>query len=173
MVNQAEAAGVPWWAVLCEGIALIALGLLLLAAPGMTTLIVVQFIGIYWLIAGIFKIVTIFLDRSGWGWKLGGGIFGILAGIIVLQHPLWSPLLLGSALIVVLGIQGMIVGVVGLVQAFRGAGWGSAILGVVSILFGLVFLANVLAFTVSLPWVIGILALIGGVLAIVAAFRMK
>ena len=72
MVNQVEAAGLPWWAVLCEGIALIALGLLLLAAPGMTTLIVVQFVGIYWLVAGIFKIVTIFLDRSGWGWKLGG-----------------------------------------------------------------------------------------------------
>ena len=107
------------------------------------------------------------------GLEAGGGIFGILAGIIVLQHPLWSPLLLGSALIVVLGIQGMIVGVVGLVQAFKGAGWGSAILGLVSILFGLIFLANVLAFTISLPWVIGILALIGGGLAIVAAFRMK
>ena len=173
MVNQAETAGVPWWLVLIEGIALIVMGLLLLASPGMTTLILVQFIGIYWLVAGIFKIVSIFLDSSGWGWKLAGGILGILAGLIVLQHPLWSPLVIGNVLVIILGIQGIIVGVVGLIQAFKGAGWGSGILGVISILFGLLFLFNVWAFTFSLPWAIGLLALVGGVLAIVAAFRLK
>ncbi len=172
-VNQAETAGVPWWLVLIEGIALIIMGFLLISSPGMTTLILVQFIGIYWLIAGIFKIISIFMDSSGWGWKLVGGILGILAGLIVLQHPLWSPFMVGSVLIILLGIQGIIVGVVGLIQAFKGAGWGSGILGVVSILFGLLFLFNIWAFTVSLPWTIGILALIGGVLAIVAAFRLK
>ena len=173
MVNQAETAGVPWWLVLIEGIALIVMGLLLLASPGMTTLILVQFIGIYWLVAGIFKIVSIFLDSSGWGWKLAGGILGILAGLIVLQHPLWSPLVIGNVLVIILGIQGIIVGVVGLIRAFKGAGWGSGILGVISILFGLLFLFNVWAFTFSLPWAIGLLALVGGVLAIVAAFRLK
>jgi uncharacterized membrane protein HdeD (DUF308 family) len=173
MVNQADTAGVPWWLVLIEGIALIVMGLLLLASPGMTTLILVQFIGIYWLVAGIFKIVSIFLDSSGWGWKLAGGMLGILAGLIVLQHPLWSPLVIGNVLVIILGIQGIIVGVVGLIQAFKGAGWGSGILGVISILFGLLFLFNVWTFTFSLPWAIGLLALVGGVLAIVAAFRLK
>ena len=173
MVNQAETAGVPWWLVLIEGIALIVMGLLLLVSPGMTTLILVQFIGIYWLVAGIFKIISIFMDSSGWGWKLVGGILGILAGLIVLQHPLWSPLVIGNVLVIILGIQGIIVGVVGLIQAFKGAGWGSGILGVISILFGLLFLFNVWAFTFSLPWAIGLLALMGGVLAIVAAFRLK
>jgi uncharacterized membrane protein HdeD (DUF308 family) len=173
MVNQAETAGVPWWLVLIEGIALIVMGLLLLASPGMTTLILVQFIGIYWLVAGIFKIVSIFMDSSGWGWKLAGGILGILAGLIVLQHPLWSPFVIGNVLVIILGIQGIIVGVIGLIQAFKGAGWGSGILGAVSILIGLLFLFNVWAFTLSLPWAIGLLALVGGVLAIVAAFRLK
>jgi uncharacterized membrane protein HdeD (DUF308 family) len=172
-VNQADTAGVPWWLVLIEGIALIVMGLLLLASPGMTTLILVQFIGIYWLVAGIFKIVSIFMDSAGWGWKLAGGILGILAGLIVLQHPLWSPFVIGNVLVIILGIQGIIVGVVGLIQAFKGAGWGSGILGVISILFGLLFLFNVWAFTFSLPWAIGLLALVGGVLAIVAAFRLK
>ena len=173
MANRAEDVGVPWWLVLIEGIALLILGLMLLASPGMTTLILVQFIGLYWLIAGIFKIVSIFMDSTDWGWKLVGGIVGILAGIIVLQHPLWSPLVVGSVLVIILGIQGLIIGGVGVYQAFKGAGWGAGILGAVSILFGLMFLFNVWAFTFSLPWAIGLLALIGGVVAIVGAFKLK
>jgi len=35
---------VPWWLVLLEGIALVILGILLFASPGMTTLILVQFL---------------------------------------------------------------------------------------------------------------------------------
>ena len=172
MVSEAEVAGVPWWMVLIEGIALIILGLLMLASPGMTTVILIQFVGIYWLVAGIFKIVSIFLDSSGWGWKLVGGILGILAGLIVIRHPIWSPFVVGSVLIIILGIEGLVIGIVGVIQGFKGAGWGAGILGAVSILFGLLFLFNVGGFTLALPWTIGILALIGGVLSIVAAFRL-
>ena len=113
------------------------------------------------------------MDSTDWGWKLVGGIVGVLAGIIVLQHPLWSPLVVGSVLVIILGIQGLIIGGVGVYQAFKGAGWGAGILGAVSILFGLMFLFNVWAFAFSLPWAIGILALIGGVVAIVGAFKLK
>lgn len=173
MVSDAEAAGVPWWMVLIEGIALIILGLLMLSSPGMTTVILIQFVGIYWLVAGIFKIVSIFMDSSGWGWKLAGGILGILAGLIVIQHPIWSPFVIGGTLIIILGIQGLVIGIVGVIQGFKGAGWGAGILGAVSILFGLLFLFNVGGFTLALPWTIGILALIGGVLSIIAAFRLK
>lgn len=165
--------GVPWWLVLIEGISLIILGLLMLASPGMSTLILIQFVGIYWLVAGIFKIVSIFMDSADWGWKLVGGILGILAGLIVLQHPLWSPLVIGATLIIILGVQGLIVGVIGLVQAFRGAGWGAGIIGAVSILIGLLLLFNVGGFTLALPWTIGLLALVGGVLSTIAAFRLR
>lgn len=173
MVPEAKLAGVPWWLVLIQGIALVILGLLLLVSPGMTTLILIQFVGIYWLISGIFQIVSIFLDKSDWGWKLVGGILGIIAGIIVMQHPLWSPLVIGATLIIILGVEGLIMGGIGIYQGFKGAGWGATILGIISLLFGLLFLFNVGGFTLALPWTIGILALIGGVLAIVAAFRLK
>ncbi len=173
MMSRTEDSGVPWWLVLIEGISLLILGLLLLASPGMTTLILIQFVGIYWLIAGIFKIISIFLDSSGWGWKLVGGIIGILAGIVILQHPIWSPFVVGATLIIILGVQGLIIGVIGLIQGFKGAGWGTAIMGGVSLVFGLMFLTNVWMFTFSLPWAVGILALIGGVLAIIGAFKIK
>jgi uncharacterized membrane protein HdeD (DUF308 family) len=164
VISRSEDAGVPWWLVLIEGIALVILGILLLINTGITTVILVQILGIYWLIAGIFKIVSIFQDNSMWGWKLFAGILGIIAGIIVIRHPLWSPVVVSSALIIVLGIEGIIIGIVSIVQAFRGAGWGAGILGAISILIGALLLANLYLFAFSLPWVIGVLAIIGGIL---------
>lgn len=172
-VSRSEGEMVPWWLILIEGIALILLGILLLLRPGMTSLIFIQFLGIYWLVGGIFKIVSIFLDRSLWGWKLFAGALGIIAGIIVIQHPIWSPVIVGSTLVILLGIQGIIYGGVGVFQAFKGAGWGAGILGAISILFGIYLLANIGAATLVLPWVVGVLALVGGVAAMVMAFRVK
>jgi uncharacterized membrane protein HdeD (DUF308 family) len=173
MVASAEERDLPWWLVLIEGIALIILGLLLLSKPGMTSVIVVQVLGIYWLIVGIFRIIGIFIDRTAWGWKLFAGILGIIAGIIVIQHPLWSTAIVGGTLIILLGIFGIIIGAVSVYQAFKGAGWSTGILGAVSIILGIVLLANRWLFTFSLPWTLGILSIIGGIAAIVAAFRLK
>jgi len=164
---------IPWWLVLLEGIALVILGGLWLASPGMTSVVVVTMLGLYWLIAGIFGIVSIFLDKTMWGWKLFSGILGIVAGLIVLQHPLWSPFVIGATLIIILGIQGLIIGGIRIFAAFKGAGWGVGILGALSILFGLVLLYNVWFAAIALPWVLGILAIVFGIAAIVMAFRMK
>jgi uncharacterized membrane protein HdeD (DUF308 family) len=172
-VARDDSQGVPWWLVLLEGISLIILGVLLLLRPGMTAIVFIQFLGIYWLVAGLFKIISIFLDRSMWGWKLVAGILGIIAGLIVLRHPVWSPFVVGATLIIIMGIQGIIYGAIGVFQAFKGAGWGVGILGAISILFGIYLLANMQAATLVLPWVVGILAIVGGIAAIVMAFRIK
>lgn len=163
----------PWWLVLIEGVALLILGFLFITSPAKTSLIATQALGIYWLIAGIFKIIAIFMDSSMWGLKLFAGVLGIIAGLIVLDHTFLAPLVVGNVLVIVLGIQGIILGAVGLFQAFKGAGWGAGILGVISILFGIFLLANLWAFTFSLPWAIGLLAIVGGIAAIVMAFKLK
>ena len=172
-VTSSESRGLPWWLVLLEGIALIILGVLLLLNPAKTSVILIQFLGIYWLVAGIFRIISIFLDSSAWGWKLFAGILGIVAGIIVLNHPVWSPFIIGATLVIILGIQGLIFGGIGVYQAFKGAGWGTGILGAISVLFGIYLLANIGAATFVLPWVVGVLALVGGLAAVVMAFRLK
>jgi uncharacterized membrane protein HdeD (DUF308 family) len=130
-------------------------------------------LGIYWLIAGIFKIISIFLDHTMWGWKLLAGILAIIAGIIVLQHPVWSPIILGATLVIILGIQGVIYGGISIWQAFKGGGWGVGILGAISVFFGIYLLANFQAATLVLPWVLGIFAIAGGAIAIVMAFRQR
>ena len=164
---------VPWWLVLVQGIAAIIIGVLLLIEPRMTTAILVQVMGIYFLVAGIVNLVSLFVDRTAWGWKLVLGILGIVAGMTIIQHPLWSSVLVPATLALILGIDGLIFGIVGLVQAFQGAGWGAGILGVLSIIFGILLITNPLIAGFALPFVLGIFAVMGGILALVAAFQMR
>jgi len=163
----------PWWAVLVQGIFAIIIGILLLTYPGATTLVIVQFIGIYWLVSGIFSLVGIFMDRSMWGWKLFAGVIGILAGLAIMRHPLWSTFMLPTVLVIFLGINGLIMGVIGLIAAFTGSGWGAGILGVLSILFGLLLLFSPFVAALALPWVYGVLGIAGGISAIFVAFRQR
>src|ERR687898_576368 len=170
---RTEETGFPWWLVLLEGIAAAIVGLFLLTAPGATLFVLIQVLGIFWLVSGSFRIVSSFIDSSMWGWKLIGGVFGILAGIVVLQHPLWSSVLVPAIYLIILGIQGLISGGVSLVLAFSGGGWGVGILGALSIIFGLVLLFNVWIGVAVLPYVLGALGIVGGGAAIAMAFVVR
>lgn len=163
----------PWWLILIQGIALVIIGLLLITNPKATSVFLVQVIALYWLISGIFELVSLFVDRTAWGWKLFAGIIGIWAGLYLLQHPLGGTLAFGLALIIIVGIQGIILGIVSLIQAFQGAGWGAAILGIISIILGIILLSNTVIGVALLPWVLGIFSIIGGIVAIFAAFRFR
>jgi len=171
--QRTDETGFPWWLVLLEGIAAAIIGLFLLTAPGATLFVLIQVLGIFWLVGGIFRIISIFIDSSSWGWKLIGGILGILAGILVLQHPLWSTVLVPAVYVVILGIQGIVVGGVSLVMAFQGEGWGVGILGVLSIIFSLILLFNVWIGVAVLPYMLGAFGIVGGIFAIVLAFRIR
>lgn len=163
----------PWWLTLIQGIALVVLGFLLLANPAKTSVVVVQALGLYWLITGIMSLVGIFIDHSAWGWKLIAGILGVIAGLVVLNHPLWSPLVIGATISIILGFQGIIIGIMNIILGVQGGGLGVLLLGVVSIIIGVILLANVWVTTLSLPWVLGVFALVGGIGAIFAAFKQR
>lgn len=177
VATRAGEAGWPWWLVLLNGIAGVIIGILLLTSTAATVVIIVQFIGIYWLISGIFQIVSIFMDSTAWGWRLASGLLGVIAGIIIIQNPLWTAVIVPATLVLILGIQGIIMGILGIIQAFSGAGWGAGILGLLSLFLGFVLVGNAidntLVTTASLAIIAGIFAIIGGIAAIVMAFRMR
>ena len=163
----------PWWIPLIEGIDLLIVGILLLTSPIETTLRLTRILGLFWFVGGIFEIVSIFIDRSAWGWKLIGGIIGILAGYYILTTPALGAIILGFTLVIVLGIQAIVLGVVNIIQALRGAGWGIGILGVINIIFGVILLGNSLIATATLPWVLGAVAVVGGISTILLALRLR
>ena len=105
----------PWWAVLVQGIFALIIGLLLLTHPVATTLIIVQFVGMFWLVTGIMSIVSIFADRTMWGLNLISGIIGIIFGIFLLSSPFFAALALPR----VYGIFGVTGGILAIVFAFQ------------------------------------------------------
>lgn len=163
-----------WWIVLFEGIVALIFGLLLVFSPTMALLILLQFVGIYWLISGLFAIVEIFAAHraASRGWLLFYGIVGILAGLAALRLPLVSMILTPTVLVVFLGIAGIVMGVVGLIQGFTGRGGWTIVLAVLDILIGVFLLARPLITAPALPLLIGIFAIIAGISLIIAAFRI-
>jgi uncharacterized membrane protein HdeD (DUF308 family) len=165
----------PWWLLLMGGILNVIIGILLLTIPGKTVLTLVWVLGLYWLIQGVFILVAMFVDHSAWGWKLFMSILSILAGLVVLRHPIASAVAIPSILVLLLGLQGLIVGIVSLIMAFKGGGWGMGLLAAISIVFGIILVLNFanLGTVIAFVWVVAIFALVGGIVQIVQAFRQR
>src|SRR5512139_3104133 len=101
----------PWGLTLVMGILAFIVGAILLWSPAKTKVetyqVLVALLGLYWLIKGIIDIVSIFGDRTAWGWKLFIGIVSIIAGLYVLTYPIASGIALPRVLVLVLGIWGL------------------------------------------------------------------
>lgn len=165
---------IQWWLVLIQGIATLLIGIFLLTDPVTTSRMIVFYIGIYWLVTGILSLIRIFTDRGNTVWKLISGIIGILAGWFLVSNITdGATLVFGVAAVVILGIQGIIMGIFGLVESFQGAGWGPGIIGAISVIIGIMLLGSPLGYALVLPWVIGIFAIVGGLFTIIFAFRLR
>ncbi len=163
-----------WWVFLLEGIASIIIGILLLVHPGQTLVAIVLFLGFYWLFVGVLELVRVFVDRSvPWYWSLLIGVLGIVAGLIVLNHPMFAAVVLPTAVVVWLGVLGLVIGVLAMIGAFTGGGVGSFIFGLVNFIIGLVLLGAPMTAALAVPLVFGILLLVQGVILVVWAFRAK
>jgi uncharacterized membrane protein HdeD (DUF308 family) len=173
--SYAEGRGeaLPWGLVLVEGIIAALFGLILLVAPGASLFFLVLLLGIYLFIAGIFRIIGIFLDSSSWGWKLIAGVLCLIAGLAIVSNPLWSTTLASTWLVILVGFLAMLQGAAGLIVAFQGGSWGMGVLSVLGILFGLFLVINPLMGVATLTFILAIFMLIGGVGAVVQGFRMR
>ncbi len=159
------------WLLMVEGIALIILSFLLFTTPVQSINFLVKLLGVWWMVSGVASLVWIAFDRAQWGWKLLMGILGILAGLIILDHPLFATFLVPTLIIYIMGIMGIIIGMVALIMAFTGNGWGTGLLGILSIVFGIILLANPVFVLIGLPYVLGGIAAVGGVSALIGFFR--
>ncbi len=170
-----------WWLVLLRGIAVGILGCLLLTRPAITVLVIVQFMGIYWLVDGIFTLARSIRGRKthrNWGWGIFVGVLGILAGLVVLSRPLASAILTQLFLVYFLGITAIVSGITSIVTGYRlrkeiRGEWSMFFGGLIWAIFGVLLLTSPLMSAVVLIWIAGIFSIVAGIIMIILGFRLR
>jgi uncharacterized membrane protein HdeD (DUF308 family) len=78
-------------------------------------------------------------------------------------------------LVLILGLWGLMQGIVLLLLAFKGGGWGAGIMGVVAIVFGFILIGAYgnIGTGLTMIWTAAIWGVIGGIVLIVQAFRQR
>ncbi len=160
----------PWWLQLLLGLFTLLFGVLMLVVPRSMPQVMAHLLGLYWLATGILLFVGLAIDQSHWAWKTAGGILGILAGLLILNHPVWSGGMDPALAALVIGAAGVGVGIACLVVGLRRPDWGMGAAGILDIILGvLVLMANQSA-AASSPVFVGTVMVTGAMVIIIRSF---
>lgn len=168
-----EVIDTPWWVVFLEGIIAIITGIFLLYQPVITTILLIQILGIFWLAGGIVSVIGALVFPGNRWWKLLSGILSIIAGVVILTYPIYSSFIVLALFIIFIGAWAIVTGVVHLAWGLKGGGWGIGILGILTIILGLLLLTNSLAGVLVLPWIFGFFLIIGGLGSVIWGLRIR
>ncbi len=164
-----------WWALLVRGLLAVLFGLIALFLPGMTLWVLVLVFGAYALVDGVFAVVAGIRGTGGRRWVLIiEGILSVLAGIVAL---LW-PGITALALLYVIAFWAIFTGVAEMIAAVAlrremAGEWALFLVGILSVIFGIILAVLPGVGLLSLVWLIGLYALAVGGALIVLAFRVR
>lgn len=166
-----------WGLVLAYGVVTLGLGIVLAVWPGETLTVVAVLIAIQLLVSGVFRIVTA-IAASGLDTALRvlsglTGAVALIVGLLFLRDPLQTVLVIG----LVIGAWWVAVGVIDIIGAFVSPTPGRRAWdiggGVVSILVGGFLLVNPEVSLGVLVVVTCIWLIVLGLIAVVAAIRLR
>lgn len=152
------------------GVLTLIIGLLVLFWPGKTVLVIAVLFGIQLIVGGIFRLVLSIsyseAETSGRVLYAILGALSIIVGLLCLREPLQTVVVLG----LLLGLAWTIGGIVEIVHGFTGEhgsgrGWQIAG-GLLSVIAGVIVLVYPGASLVTLAWVMGLLLVFYGAIAI-------
>lgn len=162
-----------------SGVVALLFGILVIAFPKTSLLVIGVLFGLQLLITGIIRLIVGITDKSFEGWEKGLtitlGVLVIIAGIFCLKNPALSIL----TLLVVLAIGWLIDGIMNIVvgvQNPRGERLWKIVIGVVYLLGAIVLLVSPVASVVVLAllggWILvffGVITLIAGIMGLRAS----
>lgn len=166
-----------WWALALRGVLAILFAIVTFLWPGITLAVLVLMFGVYAFVDGVFAIVAAVRAVRGhrrWGALLLEGIAGILAGLCAWLIPGVTL----AVLVLLIAAWAIITGVLEIVAAIRlrrhiPQEWLLILMGVLSIVFGVLIYIAPLAGAVVIVWWIGGYALVFGILMLMLAFRLR
>ncbi len=166
-----------WWLIALRGVAAIVFGILALMLPGITLATLIILFGAYAFVDGVFAVIHAIGggDESESVWLLLlEGLLGIGVGLITF----FEPGLTAIALLFYIAAWNLATGVLEIAAAVRlrkqvtGEFW-LLIGGLFSILFAIILMVRPGAGALALVWVIGIYAMVFGILLLALSFRLR
>lgn len=167
-----------WWVLLVRGLLLVVLGIMMIAWPQATLTVFVVLFAAYLFIDGLMNIFEGFSERKAGepsGWSFVSGVLAIAFGIVVL---VW-PDTVGKVIMYIVAIWALLAAIAGIAAGLRlrktpGSGWVWFLAwGVLAGVFGIALLVNPAAGILSILWLVGIWAIMSGIVFIIASFFVR
>lgn len=161
-----------WWTFLLRGLVAVLFAVMAFLWPGLTLAALVLVWGAFAFVDGIFAIVS--GVRSRWWAFVFFGVLGVLAGLVALFMPGVTAL----ALLLVIAAWAIVRGVFEIVAAIRlrkeiRGEWMLVLAGVASVGLGVLMILFPDAGALAVVWLIGLQALLAGVLMFALALRLR
>jgi len=163
-----------WWIPVLRGVLGILFGFLVFAYTSTAIQVFVYLFGIYALLDGVVALAMSFDVNRGRGWVLLSGIAGIAAGILTFIYPSATAV----ALVYIVAAWAIITGIFEIIAALEWRQvlsdmWMLGLAGVLSIILGVLLFSSPSAGLIAWAWLIGIYAIVYGVLYIAAGIRLR
>jgi len=166
-----------WWMMALRGVVAVLFGLVALVWPALALLWIVAMFAAYALLGGIASAVAAIQHRNtdrGWWLVLLLGIVSIVASIFAILNPDLTVL----ALVLLMGANAIVTGVLDIavavrVRQSRRREWLLALIGVLSIIFGVLVFVLPAAGALAMVFMTSAYALLTGVLLLTLAIRAR
>jgi uncharacterized membrane protein HdeD (DUF308 family) len=162
-----------WWLFLLRGILAVLFGVLLLVQPIAALTALVLVFGVWAFIDGVAALALSIGDRRSWGMALAG-LVGIAVGLLTFFKPETAAVALYALVAAWAVARGILeIGVaIELRKVIRNEVW-LILGGLASIAFGVLMILLPVAGVLAIAWLIGVYALVFGVLMFGLAFRLR
>jgi uncharacterized membrane protein HdeD (DUF308 family) len=147
--KQARSRRIAFWVTLVRGVLAAFLGLALILQPDKTRPILVNFMGMFWLISGIMSLRWGASGRRARRRSIVAGTIGIIGGLFVLTREIARGLIAENVVIYILGTTIILTGLIHAFGGFRVGedamrqwSWTSFLLGIFEIIMGTLLLIS-------------------------------
>ena len=166
-----------WWLLVLRGVAAVLFGVAAFAWPGMTAQVLVLLFGAYALVNGIFTLglaIRAPKGTPGKGTLALLGLLGVAAGIVTFFYPGITAI----SLLSVIAVWAIFTGAFEIAAAIKlrkelANEWVLILSGVLSVVFGVLVIAMPSAGALSIIWLIGVYAVLFGIMMLTVAFKLK
>lgn len=174
ITSETLAVARQWPAVMFVGILTLGLGVVVVAWPEQTLVVLSVLLGIQLLLNGLLRLISAFSSEAIAPGLLGFvGILGMVAGIAVLRHPFETVAVLAT----ILGIVWIVSGSIDIIGAMADSElddrWLFGLAGVLSVVSGVIVVSWPGPTVTVIAWVAGIYLIFVGLITIYGGFRLR